>query len=162
MSYRWPFERVSTQLREAEIDLLSSGEVDLSLNDGSTRPRRTGRVLVAEGNPLVARFLLASLSAAGLEVCHASTGREALAVFRQRSVDVAVIDASMPEGDGYSVLTELRIDPRLSKLPVLILSERGHEQDVLRAFELGADDYVPTPFNPQEVSARVRNLLRRA
>lgn len=156
------FERVSAQLRAAESDLLSGGEVDLGLDDDSSNLERTGRILVAEGDNLLSRFLLATLSSAGLEVFHAATGREALALFRERKVDVAVVDASLPEGDGYFVLKELRLDPKLFAVPVLILSERSHEQDVLRAFELGADDYVPTPFNPQEVSARVRNLLRRA
>jgi DNA-binding response OmpR family regulator len=161
-------ERVDGDLRHAEVNLLPSPSEGLpsrwpaSSNGGPIQPQRASRVLVAEGNAFQARFLATALSVAGHDVYQAQTGREALKLFHEVAVDVAILDANTPEGDGYFVLNELRMDPNFRRLPVMILSDRYREQEVLRAFELGADDYLPKPFNPVEVSARVRGLLRRA
>jgi CheY-like chemotaxis protein len=159
------FERVAADLREAEVDLSSLVALNAAVSGGGNvahKPQRGRRILVGEGNALLAKFLTTTLSAGGFEVCLARSGREALELLRHQSLDMAVLDASLPEGDGYFVLAEVRIDPKLGRMPVMILSDKTQEQEVLRAFELGADDYVPTPFNPLEVSARVRSLLRRS
>ena len=160
-------ERVGGDLRGAEEEFLR----DITAESGarsaghsnvpSNQPRRASRILVAEGNPLFARFLTTALSAAGHEIYQAPSGREALQLFREKPMDLAILDANMPEGNGFFVLSELRTDPQLQNLPVMILSERNREQEVLRAFEAGADDYVAKPFSPLEVTARVRRLLRR-
>ena len=160
-------ERVAGDLRGAEEEFLRDIAAESGVRSAarltapSNQPRRASRILVAEGNPLFARFLTTSLSAAGYEVYQAPSGREALQLFRGKAMDLAILDANMPEGNGFFVLSELRTDPQLQNLPVMILSERNREQEVLRAFEAGADDYVPKPFSPLEVTARVRRLLRR-
>ena len=78
---------------------------------------------------------------------------------RETDFGVVILDLDVPEVDGYSVLSEIRMRPEAAT-PVMIVSARHQEQDILRAFELGADDYVTIPFSPLEVVARVRRLVK--
>jgi CheY-like chemotaxis protein len=119
------------------------------------------RLLVAEDEPLTARFLLSSLEAGGFDVTHAATGAEAMAAFAARRFDAAVLDINMPEADGFDVLEHVRQDPLHRDMPVLMLSSRSQERDIVKAFDLGADDYVMKPFSPPEVVLRLRKLVGR-
>jgi len=116
-------------------------------------------VLLAEEDPLIARFLTNSLTGAGLQVTHVTSGRAAVDELRAKKFGALIVDLAVPEVDGYGVLSEARVPPA-DTTPVLILSSRHQEQHILRAFELGADDFVTIPFNPMEVVARVRRLLK--
>ena len=118
-------------------------------------------LLVAEDEPLTARFLIGSLEAGGFEVTHAATGAEAIDLLATRRFDAAVLDVNMPEADGYDVLAQLRHDPLNRETPVLMLSARNQERDIVKAFDLGADDYVTKPFSPPEVVLRLRKLTGR-
>jgi two-component system cell cycle response regulator len=125
----------------------------------SVAPPATRTVVVAEDDPDVTRIVDARLRAAGYQVFVAFDGEAALAAARTHAADVLVLDLMMPKLDGFEVLRQLRERP--APWPrVIVLSGRGREQDVMRAFELGADDYMTKPFNPQELMARISRVLK--
>jgi DNA-binding response OmpR family regulator len=86
-------------------------------------------------------------------------GREQL---RLRPYDALMLDLMLPDGDGLDLTRELRADPRTRRLPLLMLTARGEPTDRIVGLEIGADDYLPKPFEPRELLARVKALLRRA
>ena len=86
-------------------------------------------------------------------------GRERL---RQASYDALLLDLMLPDGDGLELTRELRADAKTRRLPLLMLTARGEPMDRIVGLELGADDYLPKPFEPRELLARVKALLRRA
>jgi two-component system, OmpR family, phosphate regulon response regulator OmpR len=88
-----------------------------------------------------------------------AAGRERL---RQGGYDALLLDLMLPDGDGLELTRELRADPRLQRLPLLMLTARGEPMDRIVGLELGADDYLPKPFEPRELLARIKALLRRA
>lgn len=88
-----------------------------------------------------------------------AAGRERL---RAGGHDVLVLDLMLPDGDGLDLTRELRADPRTRRLPLLMLTARGEPMDRIVGLELGADDYLPKPFEPRELLARLKALLRRA
>ena len=88
-----------------------------------------------------------------------AAGRERL---RAAPYDALLLDLMLPDGDGLDLTRELRADPKLRRLPLLMLTARGEPMDRIVGLELGADDYLPKPFEPRELLARVKALLRRA
>jgi DNA-binding response OmpR family regulator len=101
------------------------------------------------------------LQGAGLAVAtagHLAAAREHL---QHRMVDLLVLDLMLPDGDGLDFTRELRADARWSSLPLLMLTARGEPMDRIVGLEIGADDYLPKPFEPRELLARIRALLRR-
>jgi len=116
-------------------------------------------VLVADDDPEVSRIIDAHLSASGYRSVLTFDGVRTLDEIRERRPDVLVIDLMMPRMSGFDVLTHLRgmTDGRPH---VIVLSARGREEDVMRAFDLGADDYMTKPFSPQELLARIGRFLR--
>ena len=117
------------------------------------------RILVAEDDPVTARFVGSLLEEHGYQVVVAEDGDHALQIAADAAPDLIVSDLVMPYRDGYEVLRALRNDPRFRAVPVLILSMRDREEDIVRGFEQGADDYVVKPFNARELVARVKKLL---
>ena len=115
-------------------------------------------VVVAEDDPDVTRIVDAQVRTAGYKTIIAFDGEQALAAVRAHAPDVLVLDLMMPKLNGFDVLTQLRESPA-PRPRIVVLSARGREQDVMRAFELGADDYMTKPFNPQELIARIARLL---
>ena len=85
-------------------------------------------------------------------------GHRGLEKARQAGVDLVVLDVMLPGIDGFEILRRLR---RESKVPVMMLTARGEDVDRIVGLELGADDYLPKPFNPRELAARIRAILRR-
>lgn len=120
------------------------------------------RILVADDDPQITRLVRSYLEQAGFQVLTAADGEQALHVIRHDRPDLAVLDVMMPKRDGFELVRLLRADPHLSSLPILMLTARVEDADKLRGLDLGADDYLTKPFNPSEVVARVRALLRRA
>jgi DNA-binding response OmpR family regulator len=100
-----------------------------------------------------------ALQQAGMLVVKASNYHTALQVFHSERPDLAILDINIPGGSGYDLCTALR---RESQLPILMLTVRNEEADLVRALELSADDYLTKPFSPRTLIARVRALLRRA
>ncbi len=117
------------------------------------------RVLVVEDEPTLRETLAESLRLDGLEVVTAADGAEALERFRRQPPDLVLLDLMLPEIPGEDVC---RIIRRESAVPILMLTARVSEADMLLGLELGADDYVTKPFSLRELQARVRALLRRS
>jgi DNA-binding response OmpR family regulator len=116
-------------------------------------------ILVAEDDPVTRRFIVSLLEERGYEVLVAEDGEHAVSLAVSATPDLIVSDLVMPYRDGYEVLRAIRNDDRVKSLPVMILSMRDREEDIVRGFESGADEYVVKPFNAREFLARVRKLL---
>jgi DNA-binding response OmpR family regulator len=118
------------------------------------------RVLVVEDELHLAEGLRFNLEAEGYQVETVDTGEAALARLNQSpAFDVLILDVMLPGKDGFGVMTEMRQTGLL--VPTLMLTARGHSDDVLRGFEAGADDYLTKPFDLAILIARIRGLLRR-
>jgi diguanylate cyclase (GGDEF)-like protein len=119
------------------------------------------RILVAEDDEISATILLHRLKKEGLDVTRFDNGREVYERALEDTPDMLILDVKMPGMDGFEVLERLRRTPSFSRVPIIMLTSMGSEADVVRGFQLGADDYILKPFSPIELSARVWRLLRR-
>lgn len=117
------------------------------------------RIVVADDDPIVVRFLSAIFQDEGFEVSTAEDGEAALKLIRETRPDLVILDLVMPYRDGFEVCEQVRGWSETASVPVIILSMKEKEQDALRAFEAGADDYVRKPFNALELVARARKLM---
>ncbi|WP_028059640.1 response regulator transcription factor [Candidatus Solirubrobacter pratensis] len=117
------------------------------------------RVLVVDDEPQILRALRIILRDAGFEVLQAGSVEEALDAAALRPPAAAIVDLVLPDGDGIEVTRSLRT---WSKMPIIVLSAVGEEEEKVRALEAGADDYVTKPFGPRELVARLQAALRRA
>jgi DNA-binding response OmpR family regulator len=116
------------------------------------------RILVVEDDPRLAGMLGEYLRSQGYVVEQAATGAQALERLNTHALDAAILDLMLPDMDGLDVCRRLR---ERSDLPVLMLTARGDAIDRIVGLELGADDYLPKPFEPRELLARLRAILRR-
>jgi len=116
-------------------------------------------VLLIEDEPQMRRFLRLTLANQDYSVVEAATAREGLGQARARNPDVVLLDLGLPDGDGLGLTTELR---RLGRMPIIVISARGREQDKVAALDRGADDYLTKPFGTPELLARLRVALRHA
>jgi DNA-binding response OmpR family regulator len=123
------------------------------------RPSRK-EILVVEDDPVAARLLTHRLSRDGFEVTHFDDGRDAYeAVVGGLSVSLAILDGKLPGMDGFELLQRVRELERFREVPVIMLTSMGRESDIVRGFDLGANDYVLKPFSPVELVARIHRLL---
>lgn len=116
------------------------------------------RILVAEDNKLILETIAHSLSREGYSITKALDGKECLKFLEEHEVDLIITDLYMPSINGHEVISTLRVE-RKSQTPILVLSAAGDEDNVLKAFELGANDFMVKPFSLIELNVRVRNLL---
>lgn len=116
-------------------------------------------ILICDDDPLLVDLLEFRLSARGFTVLVARDGGEALEIVGRRRLDAVVLDAMMPVIDGYEVLRRLRADPATADLPVIMLTARKAEHDIVTGLELGANDYVVKPFIPEELIMRLSRLV---
>ncbi|MBV8603471.1 MAG: response regulator transcription factor [Pelomonas sp.] len=121
----------------------------------------TARLLLVDDDARLTNMLGDYLGAAGFEVRVAGSLAGAREALGQGTYDLLVLDIMLPDGDGLDFCREVRQDARLRRLPVLMLSARGEPMDRILGLELGADDYLSKPFEPRELQARVKALLRR-
>ncbi|MFZ1098049.1 MAG: response regulator transcription factor [Steroidobacteraceae bacterium] len=117
------------------------------------------KVLVADDDADLRELIAFGLAQAGYLVIKAADGPAALERFAAESPDLVVLDINMPGMSGFQVCDAIR---RGSRVPVLMLTVRGEEEDLVRALDLGADDYLTKPFSPRTLLARIRALLRRS
>src|SRR6185369_12401853 len=128
------------------------GERELSARANQT-------VLVVEDESSIASFVALYLKNAGYSVRTAATGSEALAQFQASQPAIIVLDLMLPDIDGIEICRRIR---KSSDVPILMLTARDEDVDKIIGLEVGADDYLTKPFNPRELVARVKSILRRA
>jgi two-component system KDP operon response regulator KdpE len=116
-------------------------------------------ILVVDDEPRMIQFIRMNLELEGYRVMQASNGLDALDKVRDELPDLVILDVMMPDLDGFETLRILR---ETSDVPVVMLTVKSEEDDIVRGLRLGADDYVTKPFSPRELSSRVQALLRRA
>jgi len=122
----------------------------------------TEKILIVEDETDVADLLSHHLKSAGFSVETVYSGRAALQALKNQIPTLVVLDLMLPEISGLDLCRLIKSEPRTSKVPVVMLSARSEEIDRVLGFELGADDYLPKPFEPRELLARLRAILRRS
>lgn len=118
-------------------------------------------ILVVDDEPDIVELVRYNLAKDGFKVSTADSGERCLELITASLPDLVLLDLMLPGMDGLEVTRALRKDARTSKLPVVMLTAKGEEEDIVAGLELGADDYIPKPFSPKVLSARVKSVLRR-
>ncbi|HHV07216.1 MAG TPA: response regulator transcription factor [Firmicutes bacterium] len=116
------------------------------------------KILVVDDEPTIVEFVRINLEKAGFEVLEAGDGETALKLAASEQPNLVVLDIMLPGKDGFEVCRELR---RTTSVPIIMLTARDDDIDKILGLELGADDYLTKPFNPRELVARIRAILRR-
>lgn len=116
------------------------------------------RILIVEDEQDIAEVMVMYLNRENVDPCWVQSGEEALTIFRKEAFDLVLLDINLPGMDGFQILREIR---RKSEIPVIIVSAREEDVDMILGFGVGADDYVVKPFSPGVLTARIRALLRR-
>ena len=119
------------------------------------------RVLLIDDEPFYYKLLNRPMKDAGHVLEHSKTGKEGLAKVSATKPDVIIVDLRLPDISGHDILERLRRDSEFSSIPVIVITAKNELGDKLKAFELGADDYLIKPFQPEELVARMRILARR-
>jgi len=120
------------------------------------------RILIVDDEADIRELVRLNLAREGYEVFDCETGEQALIQSRAKNPDLIVLDLMLPGMDGLEVCRRLKASPETAQIPVVILTAKGEESDVVTGLEVGADDYVTKPFSGKVLVARVRRLLRRA
>ena len=137
-----------------------AGEADVTAA-GEEAPKPPARLLLVDDEPGLRTAVKAYLEDEGFDVTTANDGEEGWTQAQQLLPDVVITDVMMPRCDGYGLLKRLRADERLGGTPVIFLTAKGMTADRIAGFQAGADDYIPKPFDPDELVARVHNVVRR-
>lgn len=116
------------------------------------------KILIADDDDRIREVVRIFLEAEGFDVAQAEDGNRALEMVRKDNPDLVILDLMMPGLDGWTICKILRKE---TKIPIIMLTAKGDENDRVLGFDLGADDYVVKPFSPRELSARVKAVLRR-
>ena len=120
-------------------------------------------ILVADDDRIVRRIVVAKLTGLGYNVDQVEDGQEALAFLENGKVpDLLITDSLMPRMSGLELVRSIRSNADMAALPVIMLTSRQGEQDVIEGLETGLDDYITKPFSPDELAARVRTVLWRS
>ncbi len=120
------------------------------------------RILIVDDDPVIQKLLTLTLKQTGFELFTANNGAAALAYVDDVKPDLIIVDVEMPEMNGYDLVRKLRQKTATANLPLMMLTSHDTVQEKIKGFEAGADDYMSKPFEPPELQARVRVLLRRA
>lgn len=119
------------------------------------------KILVVDDDRDIVRLVQSYLEKAGFEILTAYDGETALRIMQAERPQLLILDLMLPDRDGWDVAKEVRANPSLGSTPIIMLTARVEDHDKIVGLEIGADDYITKPFNPREVVARVRALLRR-
>lgn len=125
------------------------------MNDSDSKKK----LLLIDDDPNLILLVRDYLEFNGFEVLTANHGREAIDILEQETPHLIICDVMMPEMDGYTFLSEIRQNPRLEWLPVILLSAKGHTKDRIKGLKTGADVYLIKPFEPEELVAQVQSTL---
>lgn len=117
------------------------------------------RIFLVEDDKEIAKNLSLLLRTEGFIIIHASTQKEAVAMLAEDRFDLALVDISLPDGNGFAVCTEIK---QMQNIPVIFLTASGDEASVVTGLNMGADDYITKPFRPRELIARIKNALRKS
>jgi two-component system phosphate regulon response regulator PhoB len=120
------------------------------------------QVLIVEDEPEIAELIEFHAERAGMRARKVHSGRIAIDVIKREKPDLIVLDLMLPDLDGLEVCRKLKQGEDTRSIPIVMVSAKGEESDVVAGIELGADDYVTKPFSPRVLMARLRNVLRRA
>lgn len=115
------------------------------------------RILIIDDDQALTRMVAEYLSGGGMSVTATESASTGLAMVRRDRFDALVLDVMLPDGDGFDLCRQIRSE---LDIPILMLTARGEHTDRIVGLELGADDYLPKPFNPRELQARLRAILR--
>ena len=116
------------------------------------------RILLIEDDPVLAEMVKSYLGGAGFDVTIAPTGTAGMSLHKRESFDAIILDLMLPDMDGLDVCRRLRLE---TQTPILMLTARGDAMDRVVGLEIGADDYLPKPFEPRELLARLKAIMRR-
>ena len=119
------------------------------------------KVLAVDDEEDILELLKFNLLREGYQVSYATSGEQALRLVRSENPDLIVLDLMLPGIDGLEVTRRLKNDPETKSMPILMLTAKGEEADIVTGLEFGADDYITKPFSPRILVARVRAVLRR-
>ena len=157
LSFPWPPEEVVLRIYHVLSATPQPAKTSLV-------PTASGKaqVLIADDDPIIVTTVKAALVKYGMDCLIAQNGGVAVTLVRAHHPDAVILDINMPFLDGFEVLHTIKKDPQTRGIPVLMLTSLKQENDVIRCFGLGADDYVTKPFRPLELAARVKRLLQRA
>ena len=117
------------------------------------------KVLIADDDSNISELIKVYFEKDGFETVTAHNGKEAVELFKSEAPSIVILDVMMPEMDGWQVCREIR---RVSNIPIIMLTAKGETFDKVLGLELGADDYMVKPFDPKELIARVKAVLRRS
>ena len=120
------------------------------------------RILVVDDDHDIVRLVRSYLEKAGYEILTAYDGESALRIIRAEKPQLLILDLMLPDRDGWDVAKIVRAEEKIAATPIIMLTARVEDNDKIVGLEIGADDYITKPFNPREVVARVRALLRRS
>jgi DNA-binding response OmpR family regulator len=119
------------------------------------------KLLLVEDRTDIAELILFHLEKDAYEVVHVIDGEQALSLLRQDRFDLMVLDLMLPKMSGLDLLRNVKEDPHLKRIPVIIESARGDDTDIIKGLELGAEDYVTKPFSPRVLLARIKKIFNR-
>ena len=120
------------------------------------------RILVVDDDPTIRRFIATLLADRGYEILEAPDGEQAYQMAGEVKPDLMLLDLIMPFRDGFDVLQDLKREEITSHIPIIIMSVKNREEEIVKGFNLGAEDYVVKPFNSLELVSRVKKILERS
>lgn len=120
------------------------------------------KILLIEDEKDILELIAYNLECSGYDVTKASNGEDGLKLAKKLVPDLVLLDLMLPGMDGFDVCRELKLDKKTRKIPVIMLTARGEDTDIVSGLELGAEDYITKPFSPKILIARIRTVLRRA
>ena len=123
---------------------------------------KTCKILIVDDEEDILDLIRYNLEKEGYQVVQALNGEDCLKMVESRSPDLLILDLMMPGMDGLEVCRKLKANPLTKPLPIIMLTAKTEEADIVVGLEMGADDYISKPFSPRELLARVRSVLRRA
>ena len=120
------------------------------------------RILIVEDDESIRELIIYTLNGQNMQAKGFGTPSEFWDAVHEKTPSLVLLDIMLPEEDGFSILQKLRAAPATKRLPVIMLTAKGSEYDIVRGLDIGADDYVPKPFRMMELLSRIRALLRRS